>query len=297
MVEARATQAATLVVERYEPVLTFDCQLWLITRRDGVEFAYTSHDRNITFRDTIYRSCKSLQASAIELGAFMDQTGNLDLQGIITDDEITERDLFGGLFDGASVEIWRYYWRGGRAPMRLSAGIAGKVTQNDQEFKIEALTPRARLEQQALLETVTATCRWKRLGDERCKVNLASYLETGSVSSIAARSAYPSAQRRIFWDDTRGEAAGYWTLGTITWTSGANAGLASEIKDFADGQFVLWEPMPYAIAPGDDYEVTPGCDRLKTTCIGKFANYINFGGFADIPGKDAMMRVPEAKNA
>lgn len=297
MPDARASQAAALIVERYEPVLTFDCQLWLITRRDGQQFAYTSHDQNITYRDIIFRSCRSLQASAIELGAFMDQTGNLDLQGIITDDRITERDLFGGLFDGASIEIWRYYWTGQRAPMRLTAGIAGKVTQNDQDFRLEALTPRARLEQQALLEAVTPTCRWKALGDERCKVNLYPYTQSGEVSAIAARSAYPSSQRRIFWDDGRGEAAGYWSLGTLTWLTGDNEGLTSEVKDFADGQFVLWEPMPYAIAPGDGYEVTPGCDRTKPTCISKFNNLINFGGFPDIPGKDAMMRVPEAKNA
>jgi uncharacterized phage protein (TIGR02218 family) len=294
MTNARATQIAVIVLEAYEPQLTFDCQLWLITRRDGVEFGYTSHDEDITYLDQVYQSCKSLQASAIETGAFMDATGNLDLLGMITDDRITERDLFGGLFDGARIDIWRYYWRGQNRAVKLTSGLAGKVTQNDQEFTLEALTDRARLDQQALLEPITPSCRFN-LGDARCQKDISALIRAGAVTDLGNGSAYPSSARRVFGDSSRGEADAYWALGELTWTSGGNAGLSSEIKDFTDSGFILWDPMPFPIAIGDAYSVKPGCDRLKATCIGKFDNYINYGGFADVPGKDALMQTPEAK--
>lgn len=294
MTSARATQIAVIVLEAYEPQLTFDCQLWLITRTDGTEFGYTSHDEDIVYRNQTYQACKSLQASAIETGAFIDATGNLDLLGMITDDRITERDLFGGLFDGARIDIWRYYWRGQNRPVKLTSGLAGKVTQNDQEFTLEALTDRARLDQQALLEPITPSCRFI-LGDERCTKDLTPFIRTGAVDGLAPRSAYPSSARRIFSDSSRVEADAYWALGEITWTSGANAGLSSEVKDFSADGFILWDPMPFPIEAGDAYSAKPGCDRLKPTCIDKFDNYINFGGFADVPGKDALMQTPEAK--
>lgn len=296
MGEARATQIAVLVIEGYEPPLTFDCQLWKITRLDGTIFGFTSHDEDVTWGGLTYKACKSLQASAIETGAFMDAPGNLDLKGIITDDTITEADLFGGLFDGAQVEIWRVGWQGDQRPVRLTAGLGGTVTQNDQEFELEVLTDRARLEQQALLETITASCRYL-LGSTRCGVDLDSLAADSTVTAIASRSAYSSSQRRVFYDTARAEASGYWALGEIVWTSGANAGLSSEVKDFEAGEFILWEPMPYPIAVGDAYTIKPGCDRLAPTCKSKFSNYTNFGGFPDVPGKDALMQTPTAKSS
>ncbi|QTC91603.1 baseplate hub domain-containing protein [Brevundimonas goettingensis] len=45
---------------------------------------------------------------------------------------------------------------------------------------------------------------------------------------------------------------------------------------------------------GVDREAFPGlgCDRRWTTCVGTFANGINFQGFADIPGDDFLTAYP-----
>ena len=42
------------------------------------------------------------------------------------------------------------------------------------------------------------------------------------------------------------------------------------------------DPQPYPV--GDDAVVLyPGCDGVSTTCIGKFDNYLNFGGHPFLP--------------
>ncbi|NCB04172.1 MAG: hypothetical protein EOM69_01445, partial [Clostridia bacterium] len=46
----------------------------------------------------------------------------------------------------------------------------------------------------------------------------------------------------------------------------------------------LLEAPLRAIAVGDDFTVTAGCDKRAETCSGKFSNIANFRGFPHIPG-------------
>lgn len=49
--------------------------------------------------------------------------------------------------------------------------------------------------------------------------------------------------------------------------------------------------MPYAIAAGDSYAVTPGCRRrFEEDCKAKFNNVINFRGEPHLPGTDKMLK-------
>jgi uncharacterized phage protein (TIGR02218 family) len=87
---------------------------------------------------------------------------------------------------------------------------------------------------------------------------------------------------------------GYFDNGKLTWLTGANAGLAMEIKTYTaiDGKFVLYLSMPYPIELGDTYTVVPGCKkRFKDDCQTKFSNTINFRGEPHVPGNDAMLKV------
>ena len=106
---------------------------------------------------------------------------------------------------------------------------------------------------------------------------------TGSVTSAA--------DPGTFSDSNRTEESGWFDYGVVTWTSGANAGLSAEIRYFNGSQFGLFEPMPYAIAAGDTYEVTPGCDKRLQTCRDKYDNVVNFRGEPYIPGRQEASRV------
>lgn len=292
------TYLARLTLADAVPCLTFWATMWRLQRTDGRVFAFTSHDKDLTFRSEVYRTCASLQASATEQGAMLGDIGNMELLGMVTDDSITEEDLFAGLFDGADLEVWQFPWSdaGGETPRRLIAGKIGNLAQRVNAFTMEVLTVSQQLQQRAIVEIVTPNCRFD-LGDERCTVDLEALRETGTVEGLAALNAQNQANKRIFFDPShRTESDGYWNGGTITFTSGDNDGLSVEVKssDQSSGELVLWEPLVHPVQIGDTYSIVPGCDKSVDTCKAKFNNYDNFGGFPNVPGGDAVSQTPNA---
>ena len=127
------------------------------------------------------------------------------------------------------------------------------------------------------------------LGDARCTVDLTSPTLRGSGVVIAASSL------RLFTASGLGSFAGDWfTRGLVTFTSGANAGRAQEVRRHAFGApatIELWQPMAHAILPGDAFIVTAGCDKQFATCQARFANAVNFRGFPHMPGSDYVLAV------
>jgi uncharacterized phage protein (TIGR02218 family) len=138
------------------------------------------------------------------------------------------------------------------------------------------------------------TCRFK-LGDSRCSVDLEALRVSGSVTGITAPDVRTGARRRFFTDSSRTEADNYFQLGRLTWTTGENAGLSVDVKLYAAGTFTLEQPMQYDIEIGDQYTVVPGCDRIFETCVNKFANGVNFGGFPHLRGSDDLSKTPGFK--
>ena len=55
------------------------------------------------------------------------------------------------------------------------------------------------------------------------------------------------------------------------------------VKLFASGTFTLLYPLPAPCANGDTFDAYPGCDKLEATCISKFNNKPNFGGYPFVP--------------
>jgi hypothetical protein len=84
----------------------------------------------------------------------------------------------------------------------------------------------------------------------------------------------------------------------VIWTSGRNAGVTCEVKsvDFAAPATIeLWALCPFMPELGDTLVLQPGCDLSESTCKQVYGNLINFGGFAEVPGNDALARTPIAK--
>jgi uncharacterized phage protein (TIGR02218 family) len=98
-----------------------------------------------------------------------------------------------------------------------------------------------------------------------------------------------------------GFAAGWFTLGRLTWTSGANAGRVAEIAshEVVGGvrRLSLLEAPVRPIAPSDDFVVHAGCDKRLETCRDRFANVVNFRGFPHIPGQGTVIRYPNRGDA
>jgi uncharacterized phage protein (TIGR02218 family) len=72
--------------------------------------------------------------------------------------------------------------------------------------------------------------------------------------------------------------------GSITLTSGVNAGASATVGSVAAGtSLTLLYPLESLPAAGDGFTVYYGCDHTPGTCNGKFNNLANFRGFPYVP--------------
>jgi uncharacterized phage protein (TIGR02218 family) len=288
------TQAGVEVLHKSVPCGTRLAQFWTITRTDGEVFRFTSLDRDFTIDGNEYQACDSLVPSASEAVSQVDAGGTMDLSGAIGEDGITEADLYGGLYDGATVEAWLMPWDGEGPRRRLLKGTFGPIDQTPNGFKVELQGDGEKLKQTPLVSTLEPGCRWV-FGDENCQKDLAPLTVTGTVDSGTGQ--------RSFVDAARAETAGYFTRGKITFTSGSNAGVSAEIKEHASGgAFTLWPRLRFPVVAGDQYSMTPGCTNLKdadggTNGCTAWANFVNYGGFLDVPTKDKLTSAAVVKDS
>ncbi len=91
-----------------------------------------------------------------------------------------------------------------------------------------------------------------------------------------------------FGDDYFGE-------GLVMWVTGDNAGASHRIRSFvaSGGVFALLVPVANNIQAGDTFSVIAGCRKRRSEdCRTKFNNVLNFQGEPDLPGGDAVLRLP-----
>ncbi len=288
------SQAGVEILYKSVPCGTRWAQIWTITRTDDEVFRFTSLDRVLEYppgSGIEYEACDSLVPSASENVANLDDAGTMDLSGALG--TITEHALYTGLFDGAQVEAWLVPWDGEGNPKRLLKGTFGAVQQTQTAFKVELIGDGARLQQTPLVRALQPGCRWV-FGDSNCQKDLGPLTVTGTVDSASGV--------REFIDAARAEAAGYFSRGRVTFTTGDNAGISAEIKEHATGGvFTLWPRLPFAIAAGDQYSMTPGCTLLKEASGGTngcdaWDNFVNYGGFLSVPTRDQLTSAAVVKD-
>lgn len=260
---------------------------WKLTRRDGEVMGFTSADRTISFESVTYLAASGFVPSPVEASAGL-AVNNLDLEGILDSEAITAEDVLAGKYDFAEVEIFLLnYENTAQGSLSLSVGWLGEVTLEGGKFVAEVRGLSQKLSTHAVGGLYAPACR-AQLGDSRCKVDLEAFTFTGSVTSVTSR--------QVFADSSRNENSGYFTLGVVTFTSGANNGQSMEVKAYESGTFTLALPVAFMLETGDGYSVTAGCDKSFTACIGKFENAVNFRGEPHVPGWDRMLETAGTKS-
>lgn len=256
-----------------------------ITRTDGHVLGFTSCDKDVVVAGVTYKADGAFQASAIQNRAAL-STDNQEMIGMIDGAIISEADLRAGLYDHARVDVYVCNWADlTQGVMQLRRGWLGHIRLMGGKYQAE-LRGLHDLLQRPFGDVYAPECRYA-FGDTSCGINLAAQTATGSVTSMTDASR--------FTDSARSEADGVFAYGLLTWQTGANAGLAMEVKQFAGKQFTLWLAMPNAIAVGDSYSVYKGCDKRFATCQSVFNNAVNFGGFPYLPGVDRILNYPDAR--
>ncbi|HEV2651126.1 MAG TPA: DUF2163 domain-containing protein, partial [Rhizomicrobium sp.] len=264
--------------DHLESGVTTLCWCWTLTRRDGVVQGFTDHDEPVVLSGTAHEAVSGFTASEVQssLGLAVD---NLTVNGALSSASLNEADLAAGLYDDAGVEIWRVNWSAPEQRVLMRKGSIGEVTRSGAGFKAELRGLAHRLNQ-PVGRAYGYSCD-ADLGDARCGKDLTAFAAKTTVASVT--------DSRRFALAALGDG---FTGGLITFTSGANAGRAMEIKRQSGTAIELWQAMSEPVSPGDGVTLIAGCDKQFATCKTKFANGINFRGFPYMPGNDAVMSGP-----
>jgi len=195
--------------------------------------------------------------------------------------------LAAGALNGADVLVQRAYFPtvpvppvaiSGAVPtgmLTIFRGLVGPIAMGTTSATITIKDYKSILTQQFPLNRYWSSCRYT-LYDAGCTLNRATYVKTGTVLAGSTQSlikATPAAPG----------GSGTYSLGQIAMTSGLNNGFACSITSW-DGVnlFKLLSPFPFAVSPGDTFNVYPGCARTQAACT-LFSNLANFSGEPYIP--------------
>ncbi len=260
---------------------------WRLTRADGQVFGFTDHDLPLTFDGTTFQPESGFIASEIRSGSDLSVDAQ-DAEGVLTSTTITETDILDGRWDNATVEIWRVNWADTSQWVLMRRGAIGQVRRGRVQFVAE-MRSLAHVLNQSVGRTFQASCD-AILGDVRCGVNLNDPANKGSGSVVTV-----SGARAFTASGLAGFTDGWFALGTLAWTSGANAGRKTEIMTHALASatvtITLMEIPVRLLGTGDAFDIFAGCDKAFETCKAKFANAANFRGFPHIPGQDTVIRI------
>jgi uncharacterized phage protein (TIGR02218 family) len=121
------------------------------------------------------------------------------------------------------------------------------------------------------------------LYDHRCALNRNDFTQSAAVESVSGGSI-------LF---TSGYAEGFFALGKMTFTSGANKGLSRTIKQHNNvaGMAVVIATDNFSTVPaiGDTFIIVAGCDKLRSTCTARFNNAVHFLGWEYVPVPEASL--------
>ena len=260
---------------------------WRLTCNDGTRLGFTDHDRDLAFDGTTFEAATGFTASEIKdaLGLSVD---NLEISSALKSDRLNEDDLAAGLYDDAAVEIWHVNWADTDQRVLMRSGSLGEVRRSGAAFTAE-VRGLAHYLQQPKGRLFQSGCD-ADLGDARCGIDLDNPAFRGTGIVLTAPNA-----RLLTASGLGAFLSGWFTRGLVTFTSGANAGRAQEVKRHTlagtEATIELWQPMAQPIEPDDTFTITAGCDKQFATCQAKFANAVNFRGFPHMPGNDYVLAV------
>jgi uncharacterized phage protein (TIGR02218 family) len=254
---------------------------WRLERRDGVTIGLTSHDRDMTIGHVRYRAAPGMMPSAIRSGITA-EGADMDVEGALTSDAISEDDLMAGRWDGAALEVRLTEWEEpGALWLLLARGEIGAVGRRGGAFTAELLGATNAL-RSAVVPSTSPDCR-ARLGDRQCRVDMAGRRRIVVVSGIEDGVA-----------QVEGLTAGAYAFGTLRWLTGGNGGVVQAVTDNETDRATLADPPPFAVEAGTLALLTEGCDRQLATCAARFGNVVNFRGEPYLPGTDLLTRYPGA---
>lgn len=249
---------------------------------------YTDHDVPLTIGADEYFPGLTIATQTSKSSA---SPATQSQQLLLDDFFLTKADATDGAFDGALVEISIVSWADIAAgTLLLVKGTTGKLDIGDThvDTEIRSLSDRLR---QNIIRTYNTACDVDVLGDARCKVNLAPFTVSGTVSAVVG-----SNNDQFDSTELAAQPDNWFQFGQFTWTSGNNATVApfnqtkTHTQEGSAGRITLAFPAPRPIQVGDNFTSIAGCDRKFPTCRDKFNNAPNNRGYPYVPGQNAILK-------
>lgn len=239
--------------------------LYTFTLRSGAVLRYTNADIDLTYGGNLYRSGGEVSGYALVEGGRMRSVKGLEVDTTTITMAPGVNDVINGipllkaarqgLFDRAGVLKQRLFMaRWGDVSAGAIVIFSGEVSDVEPSRTLVTLTVKSDI---YLLNinmpraVYQAACTHS-FGDSGCGVNRASYAESHAAAGGTTALVIAAAT---------GRAVGYFTLGTLQFTSGANAGLSRSVKSNDGTSIQVFSPFPNVPAAGDLFTVTPGCDK------------------------------------
>ena len=257
--------------------VTTSAYCFRLTLTDGTVMGFTSHDQDLIISGVTYEAATGFTPTAASSSRDM-AVDNMDVDGIIDSDKITKSDILTGRYAGAKILIFECNWSNLSDPIHIiRAGTLGDIKTAGDMFTAE-IRGLVQAFQQSNGDVYQKNCR-ATLGDTKCGIVVSGYQSTGAVTAVNTDGTLKT---------NLTSADYYFDYGIISFTSGANSGRSYEIKQFlhTDGKIIPFLPIPFPVVVGDTFTATAGCDGIKSTCITKFNNIVNFRGEPDVPGND-----------
>lgn len=300
------TMTPALAAHIIQPVTTL-AVCWRIEKNNGVLILGTQHDRNITVAVSqhpvvdltgIYLAQAAITGSDVKSASDM-SVDNMEVEGA-TDSSVPDSsggvaidlsvyDIEAGTLDNAPVTVFLCNWAdpdAGQAILRRGR-LGALARDSDGRYRTE-VRGLGQLLSQNIGSIYQETCNVVRFGDARCQFDVDSIRIDAPVTSVTNNKEFSIAE------PVTTPPAGYPLGGEVVFLTGDNTGYVREVKmtTIAGGALTvqLYEELPADVVPGDQLQLTPGCDRRWSTCRA-YQNLLNFRGWGVyIPGTMAMMR-------
>lgn len=151
------------------------------------------------------------------------------------------------------------------------------IVVQDMLYLLNVQTPRMILQ---------ASCS-NVLFDTKCTLSASSFQRTNTIGSITNSYTFgPSTNLSTI------SATGTFTQGTLTFTTGQNAGLSYFVRMWTPGvgagaDTIQLDVAPiFALNPGDGFTITEGCNKTYASCLnlqGSTNSLLNYSGQPNVP--------------
>lgn len=255
--------------------------LYTLVLTGGTTYRFTSYDATLTdgtntwasggpvlARDKV-RSVIGLEVDTMTIHVSPKDT---DLLGALTWFQAAAA----GVLDGATLTLQRAFLTGGTTlvgTIKMFVGTVAQLTLDRMTLELTVNSPIDLLSIQMPRNLYQAGCQ-HTVYDAGCTLNRATYAVAGSISGSPTLTSFACYLP---------QPTGYYDLGSIQFTSGANSGLKRTIKHWDGATLTLLNPLPATPSAGDGFTLAPGCDKTQVTCGSKFSNVVNFKGMPYVP--------------